>query len=202
MGKKRNTKFAQVKKILNKDKAEKALKTQEEESRKRKRFFDPAACEFSAEKVRRVEQVHSNMYLSHNQALGPPYRVLMDTNFINFSLQNKMDIVQGMMDCLYAKVTPYICSCVMAELEKLGDKFKVALRLSKDPRFKRLECDNTYADDCIVDTVTQHPIWIVGTMDKDLKRRIRKIPGVPIMYISKHRYTIERLPDAYGAPRE
>ena len=106
------------------------------------------------------------------------------------------------MDCLYAKVTIYVCSCVVAELEKLGDKFKVALRCSKDPRFEKLHCGTTYADDCIVNTVTESPIYIVGTADKDLKRRLRKIPGVPIMYISKHRYTVERLPDAYGAPRE
>lgn len=45
----------------------------------------------------------------------------------------------------------------------------------------------------------QHKCYIVATNDKDLKRRIRKIPGVPIMYISQHKYTIERMPDAYGA---
>jgi U3 small nucleolar RNA-associated protein 24 len=27
----------------------------------------------------------------------------VDTNFINFSLQNKIELVQGMMDCLMAK---------------------------------------------------------------------------------------------------
>jgi len=35
--------------------------------------------------------------------LGPPFRVLVDTNFINFSIQNKIELVQGMMDCLMAK---------------------------------------------------------------------------------------------------
>jgi U3 small nucleolar RNA-associated protein 24 len=43
------------------------------------------------------------MFFAHNTALAPPYRVLIDTNFINFSLQNKLELVQGMMDCLYAK---------------------------------------------------------------------------------------------------
>ena len=47
----------------------------------------------------------------------------------------------------------------------------------------------------------QHKCYIVATNDKDLKRRIRKVPGVPIMYVSQHRYTIERMPDAYGAPK-
>ena len=47
--------------------------------------------------------VASSLFLSHNTALVPPYRVLIDTNFINFSLQNKLELVGGMMDCLYAK---------------------------------------------------------------------------------------------------
>ncbi|PRQ41407.1 putative rRNA-processing protein Fcf1/Utp23 [Rosa chinensis] len=34
----------------------------------------------------------------------------------------------GMMDYLYAKCTPCIIDCVMAELEKLGQKYRVALR--------------------------------------------------------------------------
>lgn len=43
------------------------------------------------------------LFLSHNTDLGPPYRILVDTNFINFSIQNKIELVQGMMDCLMAK---------------------------------------------------------------------------------------------------
>lgn len=35
-------------------------------------------------------QVSSALYFKHNTALGPPYRVLVDTNFINFSIQNKV----------------------------------------------------------------------------------------------------------------
>ncbi len=51
----------------------------------------------------RRPQVASSLFLTHNAALAPPYRVLIDTNFINFSLQNKLELIQGMMDCLYAK---------------------------------------------------------------------------------------------------
>ena len=43
------------------------------------------------------------MFLAHNKDLGPPFRILVDTNFINFSIQNKIELVQGMMDCLMAK---------------------------------------------------------------------------------------------------
>jgi hypothetical protein len=30
--------------------------------------------------------------------------------------------------------------------------------------------------------------------DRDLKRRIRKVPGVPIMSVARGKYVIERLP--------
>ena len=85
-------------------------------------------------------------------------------------------------------------------MEKLGSKYRVALRIARDPRFKRLTCTHqgTYADDCIVERVTASKCYIVATCDRDLKRRIRKIPGVPIMYVSGHRFTIERMPDAVG----
>ena len=48
-------------------------------------------------------QVASSLFFKYNNALGPPYRVLVDTNFINFSIMNKIELIKGMMDCLYAK---------------------------------------------------------------------------------------------------
>ena len=36
-----------------------------------------------------------------------------------------------MMDCLYAECTPMMTDCVMAELEKLGAKYRVALKVAK-----------------------------------------------------------------------
>ncbi|KAG6434294.1 hypothetical protein SASPL_105918 [Salvia splendens] len=220
MGKaKKSPKFAVMKKIV----THKAIKQYKED------VLNPNRKDLTKEKLpRNVPQVSSSLYFKHNTALGPPYR---------------LDLEKAMMDCLYAKCTPCITDCVMAELEKLGQKYRVALRhspdrveddlmgftpdwarrtgrwmkrvvevqlqglskwmmlcfeIAKDPRFERLPCihKGTYADDCLVDRVTQHKCYIVATCDRDLKRRIRKIPGVPIMYITKHQYSIERLPEA------
>eukprot|EP00948_MAST-09A_sp_MAST-9A-sp1_P002912 g2912.t1 len=193
MGKAKKTrKFAVLKKRLNpKDARLKSVKKKNH------------AAKAKGPKVHQVEQVPTALFFKFNQDLGPPYHVLVDTNFINFSIRNKLDIVRSMMDCLLAKCIPCITDCVMAELEKLGTKYRVALTLAKDPRFKRLTClhSGTYADDCICRRIKQHRCYIVATCDKDLRRRIRKIPGVPIMYISSRKYTIERMPEAFGAPR-
>nr|XP_033807475.1 rRNA-processing protein FCF1 homolog isoform X2 [Geotrypetes seraphini] len=174
------------------------IKEKERMKTKHKKEEDPSTM-----KEREIPQYPSCLFFQYNTNLGPPYYILVDTNFINFSIKAKLDLVQSMMDCLYAKCVPCITDCVMAEIEKLGQKYRVALRIAKDPRFERLPCSHkgTYADDCLVQRVTQHKCYIVATVDRDLKRRIRKIPGVPIMYISNHRYNIERMPDDYGAPR-
>ncbi|RUS73824.1 hypothetical protein EGW08_018417 [Elysia chlorotica] len=197
MGKdKRTKKFAQVKRLLSlKDSR---LKPKDRIKRKKKRTANPENIS-----QRELPQASSAMYFNYNTQLGPPFHIIVDTNFINFSIKNKLDIVTSMMDCLYAKCIPYITDCVMAELEKLGRKYRVALKIAKDSRFHQLTCihKGTYADDCIVRRVTESKCYIVATNDKDLKKRIRKIPGVPIMYIAQHRYSIERLPDAYGAPK-
>ncbi|KAK9445068.1 sarcosine oxidase [Metarhizium brunneum] len=153
----------------------------------------------NGELIREAPQMPSNMFFQHNTALVPPYNVLVDTNFLSHTVQRKLSLLESMMDCLYAKCNPIITSCVMAELEKLGPKYRLALRVARDERWQRLECDHkgTYADDCLVDRVTKDRIYIVGTNDKLLKRRIRRIAGVPLMSVARGKYVIERLP---GAP--
>ncbi|XP_073442929.1 rRNA-processing protein FCF1 homolog [Dendrobates tinctorius] len=197
MGKQKKTKkYAVMKRRLNL--RDPRIKEKDRTASQKKKLKDPSTI-----KEREIPQVPSCLFFQYNTNLGPPYYILVDTNFINFSIKAKLDLVQSMMDCLYAKCVPCITDCVMAELEKLGQKYRVALRIAKDPTFERLPCTHqgTYADDCLVQRVTQHKCYIVATVDRDLKRRIRKIPGVPIMYLSNHRYNIERMPDDYGAPR-
>ncbi|KAL5364609.1 Fcf1-domain-containing protein [Aspergillus floccosus] len=152
----------------------------------------------AGEEVRDVQQAPSSLFFQYNTALTPPYSVLVDTNFISHTIQHKLEVIPTMMDCLYAKCIPIVTDCVLAELEKLGQKYRLALRVAKDPRFERIRCDHkgTYADDCLVDRVMKHRVYIVATNDRDLKRRIRKVPGVPIMSVARGKYVIERLPDA------
>ncbi|KAG6837071.1 hypothetical protein H0H93_015339 [Arthromyces matolae] len=84
---KKTRKFAAVKRMLNpndirlKENQLKQKKKEEEEKQKA---------------VRRIPQVASSLFFAHNTALVPPYRVLIDTNFINFSLQNKLELISGL----------------------------------------------------------------------------------------------------------
>ncbi|KAH0288842.1 FCF1 small subunit [Aureobasidium namibiae CBS 147.97] len=186
---KKTRKFAQVKRVIGQRDAR--LKKNEVKG-------DDKPKKPAEEVVRDIPQAPSSMFFQHNTALQPPYSVLVDTNFLSHTVHNKLELLPSLMDCLYATCRPIITSCVMAELEKLGQKYRIALKIARDERWERLECSHkgTYADDCIVDRVLKHRIYLVATNDRDLKRRLRKIPGVPIINVAKGKYVIERLPDA------
>jgi U3 small nucleolar RNA-associated protein 24 len=45
------------------------------------------AKEKKEKEPRRIEQANSSLFFQYNEQLGPPYHVLVDTNFINFSIR-------------------------------------------------------------------------------------------------------------------
>jgi U3 small nucleolar RNA-associated protein 24 len=128
MGKQRKTRqFAAVKRIIN----PKDARTDQKEAEAKKKAAEDKKKQ---DAITHAPVPSSAMFFKYNTALGPPYHILVDTNFINFSIQNKLDLIDSMMDCLLAKCTPVITDCVMSELEKLGPKFRVALKMAKNPR--------------------------------------------------------------------
>ncbi|VDD80702.1 unnamed protein product [Mesocestoides corti] len=198
MGKRKQTrKFAVMKKTLNlKDTRIKKL------DREKLRDSKIAAKAATRMVVKNRSELVSCLKDSYNEALGPPYHILLDTNYVNFSIKNRLDLFNSIMDCLLAKCFLYVTDCVMGEIEKMPERYRVALKILRDPRIERLTCQHkgTYADDCLVERCAAR-CYIVATCDRDLRRRIRKITGVPIMYIHNHRVTIEKMPMALGAPK-
>ena len=210
MGKANKTrKFAAVKRMISPNDARLKVNDRSKDIKKNERAKDDTKIDSQKNsklsqlnnvKIREMEKQKVGMFFEHNTQLGPPYHVLIDTNFINYSIQHKMDIFKSLMECLLAKAIPCITDCVVAELEKMGHRYRLALKLTKDPRFKRLSCGHkgTYADDCLVDRVKQHRCFLVGTNDKDLKRRCRKIPGVPLVSVGNFKYVVERISEDLG----
>ncbi len=120
--------------------------------------------------------------------------VIMDTNFIYFALKNKIDIFQSFLTCLYSNCILCVSECVILELEKLGPKFRMALKILKEKRIIKLSCchDSSiiYADDCIIYTKKIFQHFLIATCDKDLRRRIQKISSTPIISIKKKKLKI------------
>jgi U3 small nucleolar RNA-associated protein 24 len=81
MGKTKQTrKFAVAKKMIS-PKDTRVRKNLEESKAKQ------AAKEKQETKPRHIEQANTSLFFQYNEQLGPPYHVLVDTNFINFSIR-------------------------------------------------------------------------------------------------------------------
>ena len=123
-----------------------------------------------------------------------PNYVLIDTNFIYFSLKNKINLVSSLTDCLDAISIPCISECVLMEIEKLGPKFKLALKYIKNKNFIKLRClhpkNIIYADDCIFNTVSLSRFFTVATCDSNLKKRIKKLADSKVIIIKKNRLKV------------
>lgn len=120
MGRARKTrKFAQVKRIIGKRHIE-ATKLQAQK---------PKPSKNPGEVVTRIPQVSSSLFFAHNDALVPPYDVLVDSkspvegmsraitnictaNFLSHTVQHKLDLLPSLMDLLYAQCNVNITDCV------------------------------------------------------------------------------------------
>lgn len=78
---KRVKKFAAVKRIIGKN--DSRLKANKKDVQVKKKGPDM----FEGKVVRQVTKMPSHLFFKYNNSLGPPYRILVDTNFINFSIQ-------------------------------------------------------------------------------------------------------------------
>ena len=115
----RARKFALRLRMVNAKAVEEAKKDKKAEQKKREAAKaareDP---ESNLLEVKHKEKPNTAMFFSFNTSLGPPYQVLIDTNFISFAIQRKIDIIEGLMDSLYAKCIPLITDCVMGLFTK------------------------------------------------------------------------------------
>ena len=86
---KRTKKFATMKRMISA--SDPRLKAKDRAPPKKKKPEDPEL------KTTEAPTVSSSLFFQYNTALGPPVHVLVDTNFVNFSIKNKMDVIQSMM---------------------------------------------------------------------------------------------------------
>ena len=156
----------------------------------KKQRKEEALAEESEESVSSTEQ--ERMIL--NSSIRPPYQVILDTNFINDCVRKKLVLEDALAECLEADTRLYITECVYAELEKLGRIYRIALNMIKNMDTVTLKClhKGTYADDCILQRAREFRCYIVATSDTNLRQRIKKTPGIPIVYFRGSKCVCER----------
>ncbi|KAK9932322.1 hypothetical protein M0R45_019565 [Rubus argutus] len=119
-----------------------------------------------------------------------PYKVLCDVTFVHHLVTNRITPAdKALSNILGAPVTLYTTKCAVAELKmhgpSLGPSHSESLEAATSLITARCDHEKALsADDCIMDVIgknnSEH--FFVATQQADLRKRILKIPGVPVVY--------------------
>lgn len=130
-----------------------------------------------------------------NFQLHQPYQLLLDGNFIKLVVEKELDLKKRLENALKAKVILRTTNCIMRELELLGEQFKLVLEQAR--QLKNIHCKHPIeqsADRCILEQVgnSNERQLFVCSQDLELRRRVRDLENVPIMYFGPdQRVTME-----------
>ncbi|KAK9925596.1 hypothetical protein M0R45_033915 [Rubus argutus] len=119
-----------------------------------------------------------------------PYKVLCDVTFVHHLVTNRITPAdKALSNILGAPVTLFTTKCAVAELKmhgpSLGPSHSESLEAATSLITARCDHEKALsADDCIMDVIgknnSEH--FFVATQQADLRKRILKIPGVPVVY--------------------
>jgi U3 small nucleolar RNA-associated protein 23 len=140
--------------------------------------------------------------------IKPPYRVLIDGNFLAMCLQMKVDLRERLPKFLQVKAHEleyYIPRAAVNELELLGDAMREAVDLAKSFRVvePREYGAGASAETLDVTTVIRSLIgerndrkYFVATQEVELRKALRRVPGVPLFYLNRSVLVFEDISDA------
>ena len=140
--------------------------------------------------------------------LKAPYKVLLDGNFIAMSIQMKVDVHERVPK--YLQVKPYECEfyvprAALEELQLLGEtmkeayalatSFKVAETHDQSEKDEGKPVDVSKAIQTIIGAKNDHK-FVVCTQEVELRKALRLVPGVPLMYLNRSVLVFEEISHA------
>ncbi|KAG2763904.1 hypothetical protein JG687_00001778 [Phytophthora cactorum] len=137
--------------------------------------------------------------------IKPPYKVLLDGNFIAMCLQMKVDVHERVPKYLQVKQHEcefYVPRAALDELKTLGETTKEAYELAKS--FKVAEVYDQSQDEkqetVDVSKSIQSIIgerndrkFVVCTQEVELRKALRLVPGVPLLYLNRSVLVFEEI---------
>ncbi|XP_071754514.1 rRNA-processing protein UTP23 homolog [Centroberyx gerrardi] len=126
-------------------------------------------------------------FYKYNFSFRQPFQILIDGTFCQAALKNKIQIKEQMPKYLMGEVQLCTTHCAMKELESLGKELYGAKIILQ--RFQVRNCKHfkspVSASECLLSMLeeTNPHHYFVATQDHELTAGLKKIPGVPLLYI-------------------
>ncbi|KAF2626897.1 hypothetical protein BU25DRAFT_422226 [Macroventuria anomochaeta] len=147
-----------------------------------------------------------------NFGFREPYQVLLDSSILQDAYKFKIDIVGRLEKVLGAKVKPMITQCDMRHLYDAKPKNETLILQAKE--YERRRCGHHELEEplstleCLSSVVdpkgsgSNRHRYVVASNEKEVRAKMRSIPGVPLIYISKSVVLMEPMTNATEEHRE
>ncbi|OUM67444.1 hypothetical protein PIROE2DRAFT_40025 [Piromyces sp. E2] len=125
----------------------------------------------------------------HSFGFREPYQIIVDGNFIKVAQNSRLDYKSMLQETVVGKTRIMTTNCVINELRTLGEDFMGAALAAK--RLEKRRCTHggnpVNAADCIKEIIgdTNQFNYCVATQDLNLRDYLRRIPGIPLIYINR-----------------
>lgn len=138
---------------------------------------------------------------NHTFKFREPYQVLVDDQLVLDTFNSSFDLAKGLKRTLQAEVKPMITQCCMQALYETNNQG--AIESAK--QYERRRCNHNPKEpetpsDCLNSVVNingknKHR-YVVATQDIEIRRQLRRVPGVPLIYMNRAVMVMEPLSDA------
>lgn len=133
--------------------------------------------------IKRVVAFYKNVF-----KFETPLKVIIDGNFLAFAYKKKLDLKTDIAKVLDENVFVVLTSCVLSEIEKIDSKIPGILNYTLKYTTENCTHGSKYPEQCILEHVGKrnNKKYVVATQDMIVRRELRKIPGVPIIYFDNN----------------
>lgn len=127
-----------------------------------------------------------------------PFKVLCDGTFVHHLVSNHLSPDTSVSNALGASVQLFTSKCVIEELKSLGSSHAQSFHAARKD-FKLARCEHEEKEsafNCMIEIIGENnpEHFFVATQDMDLRKKCRKIPGVPVLFGLRNAVFVEQLP--------
>lgn len=138
-----------------------------------------------------------------------PYQVLVDAEIVRDSCQFKMDLAPALQRTVHGQVKPMITQCEIRKLYALKAEPGVAAAIELAKTFERRRCGHhpdEYPEPLPTTECTQSVVdpkgtgqnkhrYVVASQGQEVRRMLRAVRGVPLIYIKRSVMILEPMAD-------
>ena len=122
-----------------------------------------------------------------NYKIRPPYKIILDFLFLQSCVEGKILLREQMPKLMQADVDLCTTRCIIEDLRKRGKVFSGAHKIAKSLTYLKCRHKKKYisADQCIYKLLNNdnNDRLICAVSDKEIRKSIQQIPGVPILSV-------------------